>query len=54
MAPPTTVPAHRGSEKPPSAATAAAIGTRTVIVPTLVPIAMEIRQAIRKRPGMAK
>ena len=30
------------------------MGTRTVIVPTLVPIAMEIRQAIRNSPGMAK
>ncbi len=54
IAPPTTVPTQNGSESPPFAATAQAIGARTVIVPTLVPIAMEIRQAIRNSPGMAK
>ena len=42
-----------GSDRP-ELATAAAIGTRTVIVPTLVPIAIEIRQAITNMPGTTK
>ena len=53
MAPPTTTPTQKGSERPPFCETAQAIGARTEIVPTLVPIAMEIRQAIRKSPGTA-
>ena len=53
IAPPTTVPIHRGSDSPPFVATTTAMGARTVMVPTLVPIAIEIRQAIMKRPGTA-
>ena len=51
--PPTTVATQRGRCRPPLSETAAAIGTRTDIVPTLVPMAMEIRHAIMKSPGMA-
>ena len=54
IAPPTTVPTQSGRERPPFAATLAAMGTRIVIVPTLVPIAMEIRLAITNRPGIAR
>ena len=54
MEPPTTVATQMGREKCPISETDMAIGTRTVMVPQLVPMAMEIRQAIRKRPGMAK
>ena len=53
IAPPTTMPTQKGSDNPPLFDTAHAIGTRTEIVPTLVPIAIEIRQAIRKSPGTA-
>ena len=53
MAPPTTVPTHSASGRPPFSAAFAAIGTRIVIVPTLVPIAMEIRLAITNSPGIA-
>ena len=50
MAPPTTVPAHIGRDSPPLSAAARAIGAKTVMVPTLVPMAMEIRQAMIKSP----
>ena len=53
MAPPTTVATHSGREKPPFRETSAAMGTSTVMVPTLVPIAMEMRQAMRNSPGTA-
>ena len=53
IAPPTTVPTLMGTESPPLFAAANAMGTRTEMVPTLVPIAMDIRQAITKRPGTA-
>ena len=53
IAPPTTTPTQKGSGSPPFWETAHAIGARTEIVPTLVPIAMEIRQAIRNSPGTA-
>ena len=54
MDPPTTVPMTSGIAYPVCRAMTAAMGTRTVIVPTLVPIAMEIRQAIRNMPGNAR
>ena len=53
IAPPTTVPTHSGKLKSPVFATDTAIGTSTVIVPTDVPIDMEIRHATRNIPGMA-
>ena len=53
MAPPTTVPMQSGRKRPAFAETCAAIGTSTEIVPTEVPIAIEIRQAMTKRPGTA-
>ena len=53
IAPPTTIPTHRGRKSLPFLDTSQAMGASTVIVPTLVPIAMEIRQAMMKRPGTA-
>ena len=54
MAPPTTEATVSGRPKSAFCATEVAMGTSTVMVPTLVPMDMEIRQAMRKRPGMAK
>ena len=54
IAPPITAPAQSGTEIPPFCATVRAIGDRTLIVPTLVPMAMEIRQAMRNSPGTEK
>ena len=54
MAPLTTVPAQRRTEIPPFRATTRAIGARTLMVPTLVPMDMEIRQAMTNRPSIAK
>ena len=54
IAPPTTTPTQSGSRRFPFSDTLHAIGARTEIVPTLVPIAMEIRQAITNSPGTAK
>ena len=53
MAPPTTTPTQSWSDMSPFLDTAQAIGARTEMVPTLVPMAMDIRHAIRKRPGTA-
>ena len=53
MAPPTTEATHRGREKPESAATATAMGAMRVMVPTEVPIAMEMKQATTKRTATA-
>ena len=53
IAPPTTVPTHNGRLKPALAATVTAMGVSTVMVPTLVPMASEMMQAMTKRPGMA-
>ena len=53
IAPPTTIPTQKGRGRPPFCETAQAIGARTEIVPTLVPMAMEIRHAITNRPGTA-
>ena len=53
IAPPTTTPTHRGRRRFPFFDTAQAIGASTLIVPTLVPIAIEIRQAITNSPGTA-
>ena len=44
MAPPMTEPMHSGSEKPEASAAATAIGVMSVMVPTLVPIAVETKQ----------
>ena len=52
--PPTTVPITRGMLSPVLPAISAAIGTSTVIVPTLVPMDIEIRQAMMKSPGTAR
>ena len=49
-----TVPTHRGRLRSADPATETAIGTSTVIVPTLVPIAMEMMHAITKMPGTAR
>ena len=46
--PPTTVPTQSATEKPEVCAMATAIGVISVIVPTEVPIAVEIKQLIRK------
>ena len=53
IAPPTMVPTHIGIPKPEPVATLTAMGTNTVMVPTLVPIAIEIKQAIKNNPGSA-
>ena len=53
IAPPTTIPTQSASGRSPFWETAQAIGASTEIVPTLVPIAMEIRQAITNNPGIA-
>ena len=45
MLPPMTDATHRGRLKPESLATAAAIGVSRVMVPTLVPMAMDTKHA---------
>ena len=45
MAPPMTAPTHSGTPKPDTPATAAAMGVRRVMVPTLVPMAVDTKQA---------
>ena len=53
MAPPITVPTHSGMEKPVLLATATAIGTIRVMVPTEVPIANETKALIKNKRGTA-
>ena len=50
-APPTIRAVVIGRLMPVWAAMPAAIGTRATMVPTLVPMAMEMKQAARKRPA---
>ena len=50
-APPTTMAVIRGTGVPVWAAIPVAIGTRATMVPTLVPTAMEMKQAARKIPA---
>ena len=50
-APPMTTAVTRGTPTPVSAAMPAAMGTRATIVPTLVPMAIEMKQAARKIPA---
>ena len=52
--PPTTAPTHNGSDNDPLDAIPTAIGTNTVIEPTLVPIAIDIKHAIKNNPGTSK
>ena len=49
--PPTTIATTKGSELPVEVAIPAAIGVRATMVPTLVPILIEMKQAARKSPG---
>ena len=51
--PPTTLPMHRGREMPDTEATATAMGTISVIVPTLVPMAIETKQAAINKTATA-
>ena len=44
MAPPITAPTHRGTPKPEAEATLTAMGVMRVMVPTLVPMAVETKQ----------
>lgn len=53
MDPPMTEATQSVSEKPEVSATAAAIGTRSVIVPTEVPMAVETKQATTKSTATA-
>ena len=53
MAPPTTAPAHTAMEKPVFSLIPTAIGASAVIVPTEVPMEMEIKQAITNSPATA-
>ena len=53
MAPPTTAPAQSASEKPVFSLIPTAIGARAVIVPTEVPIEIEIKQPMTKSPATA-
>ena len=50
-APPTTIAAINGCESPHCSAIPAPIGIRATIVPTLVPIAIEIRHAVTNNPA---
>jgi hypothetical protein len=53
IAPPTTVPTQSGRENPEVTEIAEAIGTRSVIVPTDVPIAVDTKQLTMKRTHTA-
>ena len=50
-APPMTTAVMKGTPTPVSWAMPAAMGTRATMVPTLVPMAMEMKQAARKSPA---
>ena len=49
--PPTTIATTKGNELPVELAIPAAIGVRATMVPTLVPILIDMKQAARKSPG---
>ena len=53
IAPPITDPTHNGTENPDTPATATAIGTINVIVPTDVPIAVDTKQATTNNTATA-
>ena len=53
IAPQTTAPAQIAIQKPVFSLMPAAMGASAVIVPTLVPMDMEIKQPITKRPATA-
>ena len=50
-APPTMMAVMKGMLMPASAAMPEAMGTSATMVPTEVPMAMEMKQAARKRPA---
>ena len=52
--PPATTATTKGSELPVEVATPAAMGVRATMVPTLVPMLMEMKQAARKSPGSSR
>ena len=54
IAPPITDAVHSARENPEVSATAVAIGTRSVIVPTEVPIEVDTKQATTKRTATEK
>ena len=53
MAPPTTAPAQTAREKPVFSLIPTAMDESAVMVPTLVPMEMEIKQPIRNSPATA-
>ena len=53
IAPDTTAPRHRGRVKSVASLIPTAMGARATIVPTDVPIDMEIKQPIKNRPSTA-
>ena len=50
-APPTMMAVMKGRPMPVSEAMPVAMGTRATMVPTEVPMAMEMKQAARKKPA---
>ena len=54
IAPQITVATQREGEKPPFCEVWVAIGIKTAIVPTLVPVAIDIIEDIKKRPTVIK
>ena len=53
IAPDTTAPRHRGRAKSVASLIPTAIGARATIVPTEVPMDMEIKQPIKNSPSTA-
>ena len=53
MAPDTTAPRHSGKAKSVASLIPTAIGARATIVPTDVPMEMEIKQPMRNNPSTA-
>ena len=53
MAPETTAPRHRGRENPVAWLIPTAMGERATMVPTDVPMEMEIKHPIRNTPTTA-
>lgn len=54
IAPHTTAPTARGNENPVFWLMSTAMGVRATMVPTEVPIAIEIKHPIRNKPTMEK
>ena len=52
IAPPTSAPRTRGSDRLPFVATPTAIGPTAEIVPTEVPVEIDIKQLIKKIPAV--